>query len=52
MRKFFLYFLFLATLVFAQNPIAFAALGDVIYDNVDKIEKLKTIDEYKIYNTK
>ncbi len=52
MRKFFIYFLLLATLLFAQNPIAFAALGDVIYNNVDKIEKLKNIDEYKIYDEK
>ena len=52
MRKYFLYFLLLATLLFAQNPIAFAALGDVIYNNVDKIEKLKNIDEYKIYDEK
>jgi len=52
MRKYFLYFLLLTTLLFAQNPIAFAALGDVIYDNVDKIEKLKNIDEYKIYDEK
>ena len=52
MRKFFIYFLLLTTLLYAQNPIAFAALGDVIYDNVDKIEKLKNIDEYKIYDEK
>ena len=52
MRKFFIYFLLLTTLLYAQNPIAFAALGDVIYNNVDKIEKLKNIDEYKIYDEK
>ncbi len=52
MRNFFLYFLLLSTLLFAQNPIAYAALGDVIYDNVDKIENLKNIDEYKIYDKK
>jgi len=52
MRNFFLYFLLLSTLLFAQNPIAYAALGDVIYNNVNKIENLKNIDEYKIYNEK
>ncbi len=52
MRNFFLYFLLLSTLLFAQNPIAYAALGDVIYDNVDKIENLKNIDEYQIYDEK
>ncbi len=52
MRNFFLYFLLLSTLLFAQNPIAYAALGDVIYNNVNKIENLKNIDEYKIYDEK
>ena len=52
MRNFFLYILLLSTLLFAQNPIAYAALGDVIYDNVDKIENLKNIDEYQIYDEK
>ena len=51
MRNFFI-LLLLTTLLIAQNPIAFAALGDVIYNNVDKIEKLKNIDEYKIYDKK
>jgi hypothetical protein len=51
MRNFFT-ILLLSTLLLAQNPIAFAALGDVIYNNVDKIEKLKDIDEYKIYEKK
>jgi len=48
MRKFLLYFLLLSTL-FAKNPIAFAALGDVLYNNADKIKNLKNIDEYKSY---
>ncbi|SFV51246.1 hypothetical protein MNB_SM-7-888 [hydrothermal vent metagenome] len=52
MRNIFLYFLLLSTLLFAQNPIVYAALGDVIYNNVDNIEKLKNIDEYKIYDEK
>ena len=52
MRNFFLYFLLLSTLLFAQNPVAYAALGDVIYNNVDNIEKLKNIDAYKIYDKK
>jgi len=51
MRNFFI-LLLLTTLLLAQNPIAFAALGDVIYDNVEKIEKLKNIDEYEIYDKK
>jgi len=31
----------LSTLLIAQNPNIYSALGDVIYDNVEKIEKLK-----------
>ena len=42
-------FLLFSTLIYAKNPIAFAALGDVIYNNVDKIKKLKDIDVYKGY---
>jgi hypothetical protein len=33
----------------AQNPIVYATLGDVIYDNVDKIAKLEYIPEYNRY---
>jgi hypothetical protein len=51
MRNFFIT-LFFSTLLLAQNPIAFAALGDVIYNNVDNIENLKNIPEYKVYDTK
>ena len=35
----------------AQNPKVYAALGDVIYNNIDKITTLKTIEEYKEYIT-
>jgi hypothetical protein len=42
----------LATLLQATNPTIYSALGDVIYDNVDKIKKLKEIPEYSIYETK
>jgi len=51
MRNFFI-ILLLSTFLYAQNPIAFAALGDVIYNNVEKIDKLKNINEYKIYSKK
>jgi len=51
MRKLFTILLF-TTLLLAQNPIVFAALGDVIYNNVNKIEKLKNIDEFKMYDAK
>jgi len=32
-----------------HNPKAYSALGDVIYDNVNKIESLNTIEFYNIY---
>jgi len=44
--------LILATLLTAQNPKAFSALGDIIYNNVDKIQKLENIDEYAPYEKK
>ncbi|MDF1876582.1 hypothetical protein JHD47_01985 [Sulfurimonas sp. SAG-AH-194-L11] len=40
---------FLTTLLAAHNPKPYAALGDVIYDNVQNIESLKSIDTYKLY---
>ncbi|SFV53583.1 hypothetical protein MNB_SM-6-1266 [hydrothermal vent metagenome] len=49
MQKLFLCFFLLSTLLFAKNPIAYAALGDVLYNNADKIAKLKEIEEYKSY---
>jgi len=49
MIKILLIISFLTTLLLAKNPIAYAALGDVIYNNVDKIERLKDIDAYKLY---
>jgi hypothetical protein len=38
-------FLF-ATLVFAQNPSPYSAIGDIIYNNVDAIETLKDIETF------
>ena len=52
MYRLFLLCLLLNTLLFAQNPVIFAALGDLIYNNVSKIEKLKDIDGYEIYTHK
>lgn len=40
------FLLLLATLLYA-NPKVYSALGDVIYDNVGKIEDLKSISEFK-----
>jgi len=36
----------LATLLSASNPKIYAALGDVIYDNADNIEKLQNLEVY------
>ena len=38
--------------LYAKNPYLFSALGDVIYDNVDKVKKLKNIEGFSIYDTK
>ncbi|MDH4944650.1 hypothetical protein [Sulfurimonas sp. C5] len=51
MQKLILLYLF-TTIIFAKNPIVYAALGDVIYNNADKIEKLHEIDEFNIYDDK
>lgn len=42
----------LTTLALAQNPRVYSALGDVMYDNVEKIEKLKNIAEFSIAESK
>ena len=51
MHKFFL-LLIASILLYAQNPKVFFALGDVIYNNVDKIKKLENIDDYSVYKKK
>lgn len=51
MHKIFL-LLILGIVLYAQNPKAFSALGDVIYNNVDKIQKLEYIDDYAVYKKK
>ena len=42
----------LATSLMAQNPKVYSALGDVIYDNVDKIQNLKEISKFSQFNEK
>ena len=39
----------LVTFLAAANPKPYAALGDVIYNNVNRIESLKNISSYKLY---
>ncbi|MDQ7042565.1 MAG: hypothetical protein Q9M34_03440 [Sulfurimonas sp.] len=39
----------LTTFLSANNPKPYAVLGDVIYDNLSKIESLKQLDTYKLY---
>ena len=46
MKKLTLFTLFISTLLFA-NPNVFPSLGDTIYDNAPKIEKLGKIKEYE-----
>lgn len=51
MYKIFLFFL-LSIALYAQNPKAFSALGDIIYNNADKIQKLENIEDYAVYKKK
>jgi len=43
---------FISIALYAQNPKVYSSLGDVIYDNLDKIESLKKIDNYKTFSFK
>jgi len=45
MKKIILTILF-TSLLFADNPLIYSALGDVIYDNAKKINNLKNINQY------
>ena len=49
MIKIILTTLFLLTSLFAQNPKIYAALGDVIYNNAENIQKLRELDAYELY---
>jgi len=40
------------TLLSAQNPIVYSALGDIIYDNIENIQNLKNIVQYKKHENK
>jgi len=48
MKQFLLLLTFTLSL-FAQNPNSFAALGDVIYNDIEKFEKLKQMPSMKEY---
>lgn len=39
----------LSLTLFAQNPLSFSALGDVIYDDVEKFESLKSLPAMREY---
>ena len=52
MYKIILSMLLLFVALEAKNPYPFAALGDVIYDNADKVAKLQNIKEFSIYDVK
>ncbi len=51
MKKLLILFLF-TTFLWAQNPQAYAALGDVIYDNAKGIEKLQNIKSFEVFQPK
>ena len=41
-------FYLLSASIFAQNPMVYAMLGDSIYDNVENINRLRTIKNYPL----
>ena len=49
MNKIFALFIVLMGVLYAQNPKIYAALGDIIYNNLPKIEKLQNIPEFSPY---
>lgn len=51
MKKIIILFL-LSTFLIAQNPKVYSALGNAIYDNAEKIEKLKKIEKFSSYEEK
>ncbi len=51
MKKLLILFIF-STLLLAQNPLAYSALGDVIYDNAKGIEKLQNIKLFEVFQPK
>jgi len=44
-----LFITFIATILSAHNPLPYAALGNIIYDNAEKIQQLTDIDAYNVY---
>ena len=51
MKKLLILFLF-TTFLWGQNPQAYAALGDVIYDNAKGIKKLQSINSFSVLKPK
>ncbi|MFT7860387.1 MAG: hypothetical protein ABXS93_05550 [Sulfurimonas sp.] len=50
--RYFIFTLLFTTLVFANNPKVYAALGDVIYNNAPLIEDLKDLEAMQHYKEK
>jgi biopolymer transport protein ExbB/TolQ len=51
MKKLFFILTLFVTILFAKNPQVYAALGDVIYNNVQNIEKLQEIEKFQSIQT-
>ncbi len=51
MKKIIILFL-LSTFLIAQNPQVYSTLGDAIYNNAEKIEKLKQIEKFSSFEDK
>ena len=46
-----LLFTFMLTFLYANNPKPYAALGNIIYDNIQKIDSLQKLTAYKLYKS-
>ena len=42
---------FMLTFLYSNNPKPYAALGNVIYDNVQKIDSLQKLKSYDLYKS-
>lgn len=48
--KYIVFLLSLSILVFGDNPKVYSSLGDSIYNSVDKVVKLKTVESFTQYS--
>ena len=52
MKKYLFILLFYVPCIMAENPVIYTALGDVIYNNAQGIEKLQDIEQFSVYKSR